>query len=356
MGSLVYEDRKLKIGITSDFERQLPELMPTICQEIFGRFSSWIEHEFFSTSLVAQAEEIDEFDAIITYHVEYPPKAFKGLKRLVIISRWGVGYDTIDVASCSEAGVALLTVPREVVSSQVASGIIAMIFALATKLFQKDQLVRQDRWLEKISCLGVDLVGSTLGSIGVGNIGSELFKRASSLGFGKFIATDPYVRQGDVDFLGVELVGLDTLLNNSDVITINCPLTAETKNMIGSREFSLMKSSAILINTARGPIIDEQAFIIALRENQIAGAAIDVFWNEPLRITHPILKQPNVILSPHNIAFTDHLVQHNSRYACLNIIDMVTSTIGNNLVNLDVLENPNFVQKIDKLRRIARNQ
>ncbi|MCB8939261.1 MAG: hypothetical protein H6655_12670 [Ardenticatenaceae bacterium] len=342
----------LKIGITADFQKELPGLIEPICSEIFGSYS-FIKYEFFDSPPVAIAEQIDQYDAIISYHINYMPTSFNKIKRLSVISRWGVGYDKIDVAACTKANVLLTIVPREVVKNQVAIGILAFIFALNQKVLQKNYLAHSGKWLEKANVLGEDISNKTLGSIGIGNIGSELFRLSQSLGFKQFLATDPYVEQNTISHLNVRLVDLKTLLKKSDIVTINCPLNQETRGMIGQKELALMKDSAFLINTARGPIINEIDLVNALESNLIAGGAFDVFEHEPLMPSHPLCHLNNVILSPHSIAFTDRLVNHNSLYACRNIISVVKKSIDqNSLVNPEVLNTLSFENRMQQLQKL----
>src|SRR5262249_42075796 len=150
-----------------------------------------------------------------------------------------------------------------------------------------------------------------LGSVGCGNIAREMFRLAKSLGFGEFIAHDPYVSQEVVAAQGVRLVSLDELLRESDYITINTLLNESTRGLIGEPEFRLMKSSAFVINTARGPIIDQRALTRALQENWIAGAGIDVFEKEPIDPADPLLALDNVILAPHGLAWTEEIARDN---------------------------------------------
>ena len=196
-------------------------------------------------------------------------------RRLKIIARMGVGYDSIDVPACTANRIILTNTP-DGVRRPVATSILLLILALSHKLLAKDAITRAGRWAETTKHMGDGLTGKIVGSLGMGNIGSELFRILAPLEM-VHLACDPYVKPDDAAKLGVRLTDKDTVLRESDFVCINCPLTPETRHLVGDREFSLMKPTAYLINTARGPIVDEQAVLKALVERRIAGAALDVF-------------------------------------------------------------------------------
>jgi D-3-phosphoglycerate dehydrogenase len=206
----------------------------------------------------------------------------------------------------------------------VAEGIVTLLLALTRNLPRLDALVRAGRWEEKTRYSSIGLAGRTFGSIGVGNIGTELFQLLRPFGLARLLAFDPYVSAARGAELGIELVPLETLLAESDFVAINCPLTNETWHLIGERELRQMRPSAFLINTARGAIVDQAALTRALQEHCIAGAALDVFEHEPIALDDPLLQLDNVILSPHAIAWTDALVRGNGVGACENVLTVWT--------------------------------
>ena len=179
---------------------------------------------------------------------------------------------------------------------------------LAHKVLIKDRLTRSGRWGEKMDHIGTGLIGRTLGSVGLGNIGAELFRLAKPLDM-RFIAHDPVADPALARSLGVTLVDIDTLFRESDFLTINCPLNAHTRGLVNTRLIGLMKNSAYLINTARGPIVDEQALVAALQSGGIAGAGLDVFEEEPTPASNPLLTMDNVVLTPHGVCFTDECMR-----------------------------------------------
>jgi phosphoglycerate dehydrogenase-like enzyme len=228
-------------------------------------------------------------------------------RRLTLVARFGVGYDNVDVSACTDNGV-LVTIVPEGVRRPVAASVMAYVLALAHRMLLKDRLVRQGRWAEKGDFLGMGLMGRTLGVIGVGNIGREVLQLARAFDL-KLLGCDPGVPQSAVVDLGVTMTDLDTLLAGSDFVSVNCLLDAGTRGLIGDAQFARMKPSAYFINTARGPVVQEVALVRALREGRIAGAAIDVFEQEPTPVDNPLLAFDNVIVAPHAICHTDECMR-----------------------------------------------
>ena len=223
--------------------------------------------------------------------------------RLTLLAGFGAGYDTRNVEALTQAGV-LLTNNPDAVRRPMATTQLTFILALAHKLMQKDRITREGRWAEQRNYYGIGLAGRTLGSLGVGNIGRELFRIAKPLDM-RFIAHDPFVTQADMAVLGVTLVELDTLFLESDFLVTNVPLNQATRGIVGERVLGLMKPTAFLISAARGPIVNEKALYAALTEKKIAGAAMDVFEIEPTPPENPILRLDNVIVTPHSLCHTD---------------------------------------------------
>jgi D-3-phosphoglycerate dehydrogenase len=231
----------------------------------------------------------------------------------------------------------------------VAASALGFLLALSHRMFIKDRLTRAGRWAEKLDHMGVGLTGRTLGVIGLGNIGREIFRLAQPLAM-RHVAYDPYVATEAAAQAGAELLQLDELLAMADFVCIGCALTAETRHLLDARRLALMKPSAFLINVARGPIVDQAALTRCLQEQRIAGAALDVFEQEPIDPLDPLLTLDNVILSPHAIAWTDELFQSIGRSACQSVLDVASGRIPQYVVNREVLESPIFQSK---LRRFA---
>lgn len=256
-----------------------------------------VKHEFLAENTKElTADQVRDFDALLVLAPRVTGATLAGADRLTVLARFGVGYDTVDVDACTRNGI-LLTITPDGVRRPVATSVIAFVLALSHKLFVKDRLTRDARWGEKLAHMGVGLVGRVLGIVGFGNIGREVAKLAAPFDL-RVIAADPYVTREQAAAAGAELVDLDTLMRTADFVSVNCALTAETRHLIDARRLGLMKRTAFLINTARGPVVDEPALVAALRERRIAGAALDVFEREP-EVEEALLELENVVLCPH---------------------------------------------------------
>lgn len=295
-------------------------------------------------------EDLTDCDAAILFLDRFTPASFAPDGRLAILARWGVGYDRIDVPACTAAGV-LLAITVDAVRRPVAEAILTLILALAYRLMDKDRIVRTGRWDLRAAPPAVGLEGKVVGSIGLGNIGGELFRLLAPFGLGRMLAADPYANPAVAAQLGVELVDLETLARESDFIAVNCPLTAETQGLVNARLLGMMKPTAYLINTARGPIVNQDDLVDALASGKIAGAGLDVFDAEPLPTDHPLTHMENVILSPHSLAWTDHLYQGLGLNACENIFAVLRGELPRYIVNREVAQSPRFQAKQTRLRQ-----
>ncbi len=289
-------------------------------------------------------DQVQDYDALLVLGPSITPETLEGVDRLTILARFGVGYDTVDVDACTQNGV-LLTITPDGVRRPVAAAVITFILALSQKLLIKDRLTRDGRWDEKLDYMGMGIAGRTLGLVGLGNIGREVFKLAQPFEM-RHLAYDPYASPEQAQAAGVELVDLETLLRTSDFVSICCALTPETHHLINAERLALMKETAYLINAARGPIVDQAALTIALQEQRIQGAALDVFEQEPVDPNDPILTLDNVIVTPHGICWTDECFLSNGRSACESILAVAAGQIPNNVVNRDALDNPRFQEKL----------
>jgi len=338
-----------RVGVSPDFrEGAAAGLLTPTLDELLGPlpFVSW---DFFETSGEVLPGQIHDFDAIITLRPRFTSATFAGVGRLAVIARWGVGYDMIDVPACTRANV-LLAITTDAVRKPVAEAVLTFILALAKRLPEKDRLVRTGRWDLKPQTTGLGLRGKTVGSVGLGNIASEVFRLLEPFDLGRKLAFDPYVSRERAAELGVELVDLKTLFSASDFVTVNCPLNDETRGMINRAHFALMKPTAYFVNTARGAIVNQDDLVTALQARQIAGAGLDVFAPEPLPADHPLTQLDNVILAPHALAWTDELCQDNSIGACHNVLTVLRGEIPRHTVNREVAEQPGFQAKLRALR------
>ncbi len=238
-----------------------------------------------------------QFDGTICGDDRYTARVIEAcLPRLKVISKWGTGVDSIDAETCSRFGVKLGRTPNAF-TTPVADTVLGYMLAFARRGPWMDREMKSGRW-GKIS--GKALSECVLGVIGVGNIGKAVTRRAKAFGM-KVYGTDII----DIDHVfvsesGIEMTDLDTLLANADFVSVNCDLNPTSRHLINANTLSKMKSTAVLINTARGPIVDEKALVAALSSGQVGGAALDVFEFEPLPLDSPLLKMDNVMLAPHN--------------------------------------------------------
>ena len=299
-----------------------------------------IEWEYIAeTALEVPPEVGRRYDAVCAMTARFTRALFAaGDHRLKLISRFGVGYDAIDVPACTENGV-LIAIAPDGVRRPVATNVITFVLALAQKLFLKDRLTRSGRWLEKGDHMGMGVTGRTLGAIGMGNIGAEVFRLAAPFGM-RHIACDPNVSAAQARALNAELVDLDTLLRTADFVCVMCPLSDTTRGLIGPRELALMKPTAFLINTARGPIVQERTLYEALAERRIAGAALDVFEVEPTPADNPILALDNVIVTPHGFCFTDECLTGLAQSAFAAVAAVAAGRAPKHVVNRDALAHP----------------
>ncbi len=298
---------------------------------------------------VASPEVLNRYDAVFALALRVTADSLAGVDRLTIIARWGVGYDKLDVPAMTAADVVLAITPNAV-RTPVAEAIFTLILALQKNLFLQDRTTRAGKWRGDLPLMGRNLRGQALGSIGLGNIGSEMFRLARPFGFSRMVAYDPYANRSNAAELGVELTDLDTVLRTSDFVAINSLLNNETHGLIGERELRTMKPSAYLINTARGAIVQEPALVRALRERWIAGAGLDAFEREPLSADHPLLELDNVIVTPHALAWTEELARDNGIEACENMLAVFRGELPGGIVNNDVITKPGFQAKLSRYR------
>ena len=341
--------RKIKIGITRDsFDKDGKFIIPGPGLKLLDEMPH-VEYEMFPEFLPEiTPEQIQGFDMVISLLPKWTQQTLAGNKQLLSIHRTGVGYDMIDVPALTEAGVMLCITPNAI-RRPMATVIITFILGLSLRLLTKERLTREGRWAEKASYHGIGLVGKTLGSIGVGNIGHEMFLLAKPFGM-KHIAYDPYTTQEAVADVNVKLLDMDTVLAESDFLNISCQLNEKTSDLIGINELSEMKKTAFLINTARGPIVDEAALIKALQEGWIRGAGLDVFEQEPIPLHNPLLKMDNVIITPHALGHTDELFVMMLDEILGQVSQIIRGEVPEGLVNREVWDKPEFQAKLKGLQ------
>ena len=309
-----------------------------------------VEVAYIDASSPLRADQLADFDALILLQPKFARESIHPNGRLSVVARFGVGYDNVDVPACTEAGIPLVITP-DGVRRPVAVSIITLMLALTGKLLIKDRLTRggPETFNQRVDHMGVGLVGRTLGSIGIGNIGAELFRMAKPFDM-KFIAHDPFADKVVAAELGIELVSMEDVFRRADVLCVNCPLAPETRHLVNAERLALMKPTAYLINTARGPIVDQKALTKVLSERRIAGAGLDVLESEPPDPNDPILKLDNVILAPHALCWTDQCFAGNGAADVTAVLDIQHGRVPRGVVNRAVLDQPRFKARLDAYR------
>lgn len=240
--------------------------------------------------------------------LQFSADVFDHLRRCRAVIQNSVGYDRIDVKAATARGIMVANLPDYCIE-EVSDHAVALLLASARRLFQMQRVVRDDLW-GKPGARSQELIGPverlserTLGVVGFGNIGKLVAKKTRGI-FARILAADPYVAPEVAVAHGAELVPLDTLLAESDYVTLHVLLTDQTRHLINAERLARMKPAAYLVNTCRGPIVDEAALVAALRDHQLAGAGLDVFEVEPIRADHPLANLDNVIVTPHQAVYS----------------------------------------------------
>jgi D-3-phosphoglycerate dehydrogenase len=272
-----------------------------------------------------------EADGLINQYALLTRKVLQHLPKCKVISRYGVGVDSIDLRAATDLGIIVANVP-DYCMDEVSNQTIAMILTLIRKTAFFDQKVKSGQWDFHPGIPIYRTRGKTLGLVGSGKIGLEVAKKISNFGV-RVISFDPYLQKAPE---GIELTDLDTVLKESDFISIHCPLNESTRHLIGEKEFKKMVKKPILINTSRGPIIDEKALIQALTEGLITGAGLDVLEKEPPDLRNPLLNMENVILSPHVSFYSEESICELKRRTAENVSSVLLGKWPRSVVNRDV--------------------
>ena len=274
-------------------------------------------------------------DALVVAFSPINRRVLSALEGLKTVVRTGVGYDVIDVPAATELGVIVVNIP-DIWIREVANHALAMLLAWNRKIVTLDRQMRAGVWSGAVPGDRTgSLHGETVGIVGLGNIGSAFARRVAALET-TVIACDPYVEPARFAALGVERVSLETLAERSDYVSVHTLLNAETRHLIGESFFKRMKPTAILINTSRGPVVDEQALARALQDKRLAGAALDVWEQEPVAADSPLLKMDNVIATPHAAYFSTAAVAAVLRRCGEEVARVLTGQRPLNVVNPEV--------------------
>jgi D-3-phosphoglycerate dehydrogenase len=274
-------------------------------------------------------------DALVVTYSPVTRGVMSAAERLKVVVRTGVGYDVVDVRAATELGVIVVNIP-DLWVREVANHALGLLLALNRRLLVLDGEVRAGTWTAAVPgpYTGA-LHGETVGIVGLGNIGSAFARRVAALET-TVIACDPYVDDARFRALGVERVSLEALAERADYVSVHTLLNAETRHLIGEAFLRRMKPTAILINTSRGPVVDEQALIRALREKRIAGAALDVWETEPVPKDSPLLAMDNVVATPHAAYFSTAAVAQVPRRCGEEVARVLRGERPRNVVNPEV--------------------
>jgi phosphoglycerate dehydrogenase-like enzyme len=284
---------------------------------------------------------VEAYDALLHFSVRVPASALTD--RLALIARHGVGLDMVDLDACTEAGVAV-TITPDAITHPIASAAVTFVLSLAHRLVERNAAFHAGRWSEgRFDVMGFGLRGRTLGVIGYGRIGREVVRLLAPYGMRVLVAT----RTAPAD-PGVMHVDLETLLREADVVVVACPLTPETHHLLDAGRLALLKPSAVLVNVARGPIVDQAALVAALEEGSLAAAGLDVFEQEPIPPDDPLVGLPHVVAAPHALGYTDDLFRGCVESACAAILDVRAGRTPRHVANPQVLERPVFRAKLER--------
>jgi len=295
-------------------------------------------------------EIIGDYDALVVRSAtKVTREIIEAATRLKVVGRAGTGVDNIDLEAATEKGIVVMNTPggNTVAAAEHA---VSMMLSMARKIPQACASMKEGKW-EKKKFMGVEVHGKTLGVIGMGRIGSLVAKMGLGLGM-RVIACDPYLSHKAAKDMGVTLTDIETLFSESDFITIHAPLTQETRNMISRDAFKKMKDGVMLVNCARGGIVDEEALYEAIQVGKVAGAALDVFSKEPPPPDHPILRLEEVICTPHLGASTKEAQEVVAIAIVQQIIDYLKNGIVRNAVNVPSVK-PELVPKAEPYIHLA---
>ncbi len=287
--------------------------------------------------LFKETENVEGVLVLLTEKID--GEFLQNAKNLKVVSCFSVGVDHVDLDECTKKGIVVTHTP-DVLTDATADIAFALILGASRRIAEGDRYVRSKKWKKKWTpnlLLGYDLHGATLGIVGFGRIGQAVAKRAS--GFGMKVVY--YDRKGEnikaARTLNSSYLKLDDLLRTSDVISVHLPLTEETRHIFDERAFSLMKKSAVFVNTSRGPVVDQKALVDALKNNRIFGAGLDVYEKEPLDENDPLLLLDNVVLVPHLGSATVQTRSAMAELAARNLVDALGGKVPKAVANKQVL-------------------
>jgi D-3-phosphoglycerate dehydrogenase len=281
-------------------------------------------------------EHAADADALVMSWVPMTREVIGQLQRCRVIARFGIGVDMIDLDAATERGILVCNTATYCLD-EVSNHAMGLLLMLNRGLLQDVDALRSGGWFRSTSVPPRRLTGQRLGLVGLGHIGRLVAQKARAFGL-EVVAYDPYLRGRETHMDGTQLVDLDELLACADFVSVHCPLNASTRHLLGERELALMKPTAFLINTARGPIVDELALVAALGERRLAGAGLDVFETEPLPLEHPLRQLDNAILTPHSASWSVESSAECRRVAVEHAMTVLRGGVPSDVVNRAVLD------------------
>jgi len=305
----IFPDLELERSMLSKAEAELVEVKDTVDLEKF----------------------VQDADAIINTYAKLTAALIDKMKKCKLIIRNGIGVDTIDVEAASKKGIMVANIPFYCID-EVATHAVTLLLDCNRKATYLNNAVKAGKWDVKLAIPIYSLEDKVLGLMGFGKIAQLVGKKMIPFGM-KIIAHDPYVSQSIGDKYGVTLVSFETLLRESDYISIHCPLLPQTRGVFNYEVFKQMKKTAYIINTARGPVINEKDLIIALQEGEIAGAGLDVLETDGVDSNNPLLKMDNVIITPHSGWYSEESIKRRRTQTIENVIQVLHGGKPDSFVN-----------------------
>ncbi|KGP72826.1 C-terminal binding protein [Pontibacillus yanchengensis] len=276
-------------------------------------------------------EACRDADGILTQYSQITASVIEEMERCKVIARYGIGYDSVDVRAATEKGISVCNV-TDYCLDEVADHTLALLLSSARKVAEQNQQVKNGNWNFNWAKPISRLQGKVLGLIGFGNIARTVAEKAKVFGL-EIVTFDPFLTDEDAIRAGVTSVEWEELFQQADFLSVHVPLNEQTRGLVGGAEFSFMKPSATLINTARGPIVDEEALVEALKNNAIAGAALDVLETEPISADHPMLEMDQVLLTPHIAWYSEESEKELKTKAAQNVADVLQGKQATYVVN-----------------------
>lgn len=289
-----------------------------------------------STEAAEIIKQAQGCSAILIRSAKITAEIMDAIPTLKVVAKHGMGVDNIDVDHATEKGILVVNAPFSNLNA-VAEHIVMLLLSLAKRTVRMDKLTRAGEFKQRNTYKTVELKGATVGIIGMGKISRLVVKKLSGFEM-NIISSDPYVKQEDVADMGITMVSSEELYAKSDFVIVHTSLFPSTFHLVGEKEFKAMKNTAFVINAARGPVIDEEAMIAAIKAGEIAGAGLDVFEQEPPADDNPLFTMDNVIVSPHNAALSDGALRAMAMDSSMGITQYLTGQTVSYPVNGKVLE------------------